>query len=86
MDFYSSRAESQICMKELGQSDLTFLSYGSGCLTTPKNKKTQNFTLIQDMVKFKGPIKSQLCLKISKENISYMKYHILSFSRLAKNW
>ena len=33
----------------------------------PQNSKTQNLALIQDMVKFKGPTKSQLCLKISKE-------------------
>ena len=33
----------------------------------PKNSKTQNLTLIQDMVKFNGPTKLQLCLKISKE-------------------
>ena len=45
-------------MKELAQSDLLFSSYGSGCITTPKIKKTQNMTLIEDMVKFNGPKKS----------------------------
>ena len=33
----------------------------------PKNSKTQNLTLVQDMVKFNGPKKSKLSLKISKE-------------------
>ena len=33
----------------------------------PKNKKTQNLTLVQDNVKLNGPTKSQLCLKIPKE-------------------
>ena len=37
MDYNSSRAASQNFMKELGQSDLLFLSYDSGCITTPKN-------------------------------------------------
>ena len=39
MDCNSSRAASQNFMKELGQSDLLFLSYDSGCITTPKNLK-----------------------------------------------
>ena len=67
MDCYTSRAISQNFMKDLAQSDLLFLSYGSGCITAPKNSKTQNITFIQDMVKFIGHTKSQLCLKISKE-------------------
>ena len=67
MDCYSSRAASQNFIKKLAKSYLLFLSYGSGWITTQKVKKTQNLTLIQDMVKFKGPTKSQLCLKISKE-------------------
>ena len=66
MDCYTSRAISQNFMNELAQSDLLFLSYGSGCITTPKLKKTQNFTLIEDIIKFHGPTKSQLLLKISK--------------------
>ena len=33
----------------------------------PKNSKIQNLTSITDMVKFYGPTKLQLCLKISKE-------------------
>ena len=67
MDCYSSRAVSQNFMNELAQSDLSFLCYSSRCVTTLKIKKTQNFILIQDIVKFYGLTKSQLCLKISKE-------------------
>ena len=33
----------------------------------PKNSKTQNLTLIQDMVKFNGPTKSQLYLKFKRK-------------------
>jgi len=33
----------------------------------PQNSKIQNLTLMQDMVKFNGPKKSKLYLKISKE-------------------
>ena len=67
MDCYSSEAASKNFMKELAQPDLLFSSYGSGCITTQKITKTQNLTLMQDMVKFDGPKKSKLCLKISKE-------------------
>ena len=67
MDYYSSRAAYQNFMKELLQSDLLFLSYGSGCITILNIQKTQNLTLIQEMVKINGPIMSQLCLRISKE-------------------
>ena len=42
MDCYRSRATSQNFMKELAQSDLLFLSYGSGYITTPKIKITGN--------------------------------------------
>ena len=38
MDCYTSRATSQNFMKELAQSDLLILSYGSGCITTKKIK------------------------------------------------
>jgi len=60
MDCYSSTAASQNFMKDLAQSDLSFLSYSSGCITTPKIKKTKHLTLTQDMVKFNGPSKSKL--------------------------
>ncbi len=53
-------------MKELAQSDLSFLGYGSGCITTSKIQNPY-LTLIQDIVKFNSPTKSQLCLKISRE-------------------
>ena len=44
MDCYTSRALSQNFMKELAQSDLLFLSYGSGCIITTKIKQAENFT------------------------------------------
>ena len=49
MDCYTSRAISQNFMNELAQSDLLFLSYGSGCIMTPKIKKLK-ILLIQDIV------------------------------------
>ena len=39
IDCYISRATSNKFMKELAQSDLLFLSYGYGYITTPKMKK-----------------------------------------------
>ena len=44
MDCYTSRATSQNFMKELNQSELPFLSYGSECIRTLKIKKTVNLT------------------------------------------
>ena len=45
MDRYRSRATSQNFMKELSQSDLLFLSYGSGYISTPKIKKKRKLDL-----------------------------------------
>ena len=46
----ASRAISQNFMKELAQSDLLFLSYGSGCITILKIKIKLKILLIQDIV------------------------------------
>ena len=45
----------------------------------PKNPKTQNLTLIQDMVTFNGPTKSKLCLKISKEYFMHLTLYNFIF-------
>ena len=65
MDCYSSRAASQNFMKELAQSDLLFSSYSSGCITTPKIKKTQKFYFNAGYGQIKWPQK----VKIVPENL-----------------
>ena len=46
MDCHVSKCESQNFMKELAQSDLLFLSYDSGCITT------QNFLRLKILYQF----------------------------------